>query len=485
MSSSSPSHTAAPISLARVLRNSSVMVAQQILVNLITIFVIGYIARKLGATDYGVFTLAFTYVSIFKIFTGMGLRSIAVREVARAKSQGSVIASQIAGLRLLLSVAATAAALAILLLMGYPLDTRIAVFLALPTLALEVIATAAKDVFQAFEQMEYIAVVDLAVRLATAAGSVAILLAGGGLYSVVAAYSLGSFIAAGMGLIICRRRFFPLSAIWAATEWGPQLRAGLPFALIGLLSSLYINIDVLLLSKLTDSAAVGMYNAAMHLVYRATFLADALATAAFPALAASYDNDRGRAELVLRKLTFLALLLGIPAAVAGTVGAPLIIRLIFGPEYQPAIPVFRAGVWVVPLMFLTVLLNYALGAIHRQHQVAVISGLCLVTNVGLNLFMIPQFREMGAAVSTVITELVALIMFVTLARRGFHRVFDSRRTIRLLSVSVFIGAAGIFAAQLHPLAGIILVSVLYGIGLPLCRIATIADIRKLVRREII
>jgi O-antigen/teichoic acid export membrane protein len=460
------------------------MVTQQVVINLITIFVVGFIARRLGSSRYGMFTLAFTFVSIFKIFTGMGLRALTVREVASARAGGRRFASRVLGLRLLLALLAVCAALGVVFLLGYPLETRLAIAIALPTLLLEVPATAAKDVFQAFERMEYVAVVDLAVRLTTAVGAVSVLLLGFGLYAVVLAYAAGSLVAAVLGLILCRRRFIPLRPDFSREEWQAQLRAGLPFALTGLLSSLYIHIDVLMLSKLSDSAAVGLYNAATNLVYRLTFLSDALATAAFPALSATYWVDRPRAESILRRLTFFNLLLGIPAALLGTFAAEGIILLIYGAQYASAIIVFRVAVCVVPLMFLTMLLNYALGAIRRQHLVAGISAANLAFNVGLNLVLIPRFNELGAAMATVATEVFALMLFVLAARRGFHRIFDTGRTLRLLLAGVLAAAGGTAALRIHPVLAVVTSGALFAAGVVALRAATPADLRRLLRREL-
>jgi len=49
------------------------------------LFLIIYVARILGATEYGKFTFALAFVSLFAIFSDFGISTITTREIARDK----------------------------------------------------------------------------------------------------------------------------------------------------------------------------------------------------------------------------------------------------------------------------------------------------------------------------------------------------------------------------------------------------------------
>ncbi|MBU4078308.1 oligosaccharide flippase family protein, partial [Patescibacteria group bacterium] len=51
------------------------------------LFLIIYVARILGATEYGKFTFALAFVSLFAIFSDFGLSPIVTREFAREKEK--------------------------------------------------------------------------------------------------------------------------------------------------------------------------------------------------------------------------------------------------------------------------------------------------------------------------------------------------------------------------------------------------------------
>ena len=49
----------------KIIKNSIWLIVQPLILNFISLFIIGYIARKLGQSDYGKFIFAFGFVSIF------------------------------------------------------------------------------------------------------------------------------------------------------------------------------------------------------------------------------------------------------------------------------------------------------------------------------------------------------------------------------------------------------------------------------------
>jgi len=67
------------------------------------LFLIIYVARILGATEYGKFTFALAFVSLFAIFSDFGISTIATREIAREKEKEKEFPSFLS-LKLVLSI---------------------------------------------------------------------------------------------------------------------------------------------------------------------------------------------------------------------------------------------------------------------------------------------------------------------------------------------------------------------------------------------
>jgi O-antigen/teichoic acid export membrane protein len=98
----------------------------------------------------------------------------------------------------------------------------------------------------------------------------------------------------------------------------------------------------------------------------------------------------------------------LPMAVGGALAAEPIIRLVYGPEFSPAVAPFRILAWSV----LTVYANAAFAFLllargrDRRYLVAVAAGAAV--NMGLNLIAIPLAGMIGAALVTMVSELTVL-----------------------------------------------------------------------------
>jgi O-antigen/teichoic acid export membrane protein len=87
-----------------------------------------------------------------------------------------------------------------------------------------------------------------------------------------------------------------------------------------------------------------------------------------------------------------------------------IIRLLYGDRFAPAAGATRLLVVGAALMSLTVLGIFLLTAAGKQRYYPGIALLGLALNVGLNLVLIPKMSYDGAAVSTVVTSAVTVVL---------------------------------------------------------------------------
>ena len=70
----------------RIAKNSLVLLASNIISNILGFFYLMYIARYLGAEGFGILSFALAFTGIFSVFSDLELGPLTVREVARDKS---------------------------------------------------------------------------------------------------------------------------------------------------------------------------------------------------------------------------------------------------------------------------------------------------------------------------------------------------------------------------------------------------------------
>lgn len=203
------------------------------------------------------------------------------------------------------------------------------------------------------------------------------------------------------------------------------IRSAMPFGLMAVATLLYYRLGTLLLGAVGSPSATSSYTVASTLAFGLLMVPNAITTGLLPRLSAqSAESDR--VKTTRRALRWTVLICLLVSAVAASV-APYVLRYGFAPRYEDAL---------VPLLVLlagTVVIgaNGILGTILIAHRhatvVAVQVGVSLVVNVALCAALVPRFGADGAAVSTLVTELVALVLLVAATQRFVPSLFQRRR----------------------------------------------------------
>jgi len=135
---------------------------------------------------------------------------------------------------------------------------------------------------------------------------------------------------------------------------------------------------------------------------------------------AAGTTGRSRPELTRTTQLALKTLLGLafPIAVGTTILAEPLIRLIAGESYLPHSAIaLQILIWFLPFSFMNSLLQYVLIAVNQQRFITASFVGATAANAGLNLLLIPHLSYVGAAVTTILSEIVLLGAFLSAVRR--------------------------------------------------------------------
>lgn len=182
--------------------------------------------------------------------------------------------------------------------------------------------------------------------------------------------------------------------------WRELVDDVLPIGAAVVLSALYFRIDVLLIAWWTGSEEVGAYNAVFRVVEALRLFPAAVLAVALPRLSRATSNkDVVRLGAALGGVSALA------AAVVWAL-AGWLIPFCYGPGYSWGVPAFRVLLLAFPLMSLNYALTHQLIGWNRHRGYAVLCAAALAFNVALNARLIPELSILGAAWTTVWTELL-------------------------------------------------------------------------------
>jgi len=196
------------------------------------------------------------------------------------------------------------------------------------------------------------------------------------------------------------------------------LKSGLSFLLVGGASLLNAQVDVVLLGFFREPTDVGIYRVAAQAAFLAFFLAQVMYVVVIPKLARSIER-KNKAELrnEFRKARLIGTLgAGLVLMIYLLFGRP-VLQFVFGPE-------FVAGWLVLIILCMGAVLKTAAGPLeallsmgNQEHRMSQVLWLSVITNVILNLILIPAFGIEGAASSTAVTAILVPLLLAPLARK--------------------------------------------------------------------
>jgi O-antigen/teichoic acid export membrane protein len=393
-------------SIERVAKNSLWSGIQPLLLNVVSLFVIGYIANRMGKENYGRFVFAFALIAVFTPIAQMGLRPITVREIASQRNHYSQLLANMLTLRVLLAFLTFWVVVLAVNIMNYPPATLVLVYFAGITLFFNSIATTLFDVFQALEQMEYVAYSNFISGLILTALSVIVVYLGYGIASLTATYVFGSFVLMIAAVYYFARTYHLPKFLFNLVLFREMLRKAFPFFIIGTVSVVNAKIGLIILSKLSGESAVGLFGAASNLTDRLNIIPDSVATAIFPAIASLYESSREEVTQLFERFSNYLLLMGLPIAFGTSILSHEIITFIYKEKYLGASPTLSILAWTTPFLFVRLLQAYTLGAMKLQNWEFKLSLAAMIINVVLSALLIPFFNEEGVAMANLASAVI-------------------------------------------------------------------------------
>lgn len=378
--------------------------------------VVVLLARAGGPRELGVVQFALTLTSLLPFY--YGVPSLLAREVGRRPDEsrrwvevGTLLAVLFGGAFLLvLPVGAWA--------VGASSVTVAAIALGALGMVFDGIARVQFAAFWGWERMDLEAKITGVQEIVYLAGTAVVLELGGGPLAALTVFAASRALGALGGWLVVGRHLGALPLPRAARgTLLPTIRQCTPFAVSDTLTLTYARFDAVMLGMWKGPVPVGLYQAATNLVLYFNVIARSINRALYPRMGRAWLADKPRfgnlRDVSLRTIAFI----GIPVAVASLLLAPRTIDFLYGPDFAPVVLTYQLLIVVIPVRMLGHTFSLSLAATDNQTPRTVAVSVAAVLNVVLNLYFIPRFSYLGAAVTTVICESALLVAYAVLLRR--------------------------------------------------------------------
>ena len=441
-----------------------------------SVLIIAYLTRYLGVAGYGAYATVFAYLSIFNVFVDLGLFVITVRDVARSPESEKVILGNMLGLRLALGVVVFSLACLIVLLLPYPPLIKAGVVVGSISQFLCSLNQIPLSLFQVRLVMYKATIADIVGRL-TALGVVwwFIHLKLSFLY-IVASAAIGNVVVFALSLlmsqiIVAIRPHFDLRL------WKRMLISALPMGVVIILSTIYFRIDTVMLSMMKGSYDVGIYGAPYKILEVFLVVPSIFMSSVLPVMTKAFAKDIKLAQNIFRKSFDFLSLAALPLIFGTAVIATPLMVLMAGKDFAMSGPVLMILSLALAGFFLNGAMIYTIIAANEQQRLIWPYVIATLFNIGANLFIIPKFSYFGAAATTVLTELLVLLIatYIVKKRLGFSlswRVFS-----RALLASIGMVIVLMLLSNLHVLWLVLIGTISYLGLLLITRAITKDDLR--------
>jgi O-antigen/teichoic acid export membrane protein len=363
------------------------------------------LARLLGARQYGVLAGAAALVAVVSQYSGLGSGLIFLRYVSpdptRFREYWGNILMAIGTFGTLVVIGLHIAGR---WLVG-PEGASILIFLALGDCICQQLTNCASQVFQAFEKMKYTAGLSLSVNLVrlVLAASMFLIFKTATARQWAMASLFVSVVAATAAFVMVTRRF-------GKPKFMPKLLAaraseGFVFALSGSTTTVYNDIDKVMLGHYGMNVANGIYSMAYRVVNIGAMPIVSIFAAAFPRFFREGAKGINHVEPYARNLLKKTAVLGLGIAACMFLCAPIIPHLV-GKGFADSVSALR---WLCLIPFFR---SFHLssgdaiaGAGHQKFRLLAQAS-AAGGNFLMNLYLIPHYSWVGAAWASLATDAI-------------------------------------------------------------------------------
>lgn len=389
-----------------IAKNTFWLFSGQMISRLLRAVIVIFSARLLGVADWGAFSYALGVAAFLTIFSDIGINALITKEASRnPELKDRYLSTAFFTKLFLLSI------LVISTVAFFPYLTNLKEAAALmPILifvfAFDTLRDLGSALSRALERMEIEAGINIFTNAAITILGFVFLIYYGTPESLAMAYAIGS----GLGLIAIfytlRHHFKNIFTHFDKKLVKDILQTAWPFGLLGIMGAINLNTDIIMVGWLRSATEVGFYSAAQKPIQLAYVIPTLLASSVFPIMARLAKLSPLLVKNILEKAVAGVLLVALPIVLLGVIFAGPIIQLLFGADYLPAVNTFRILMFTILIVYPSTLIGNAVFAFDAQRSFIGFVAVSAIGNVLFNFVLIPIWGIEGAAISTLITQII-------------------------------------------------------------------------------
>jgi len=459
-----------------VVKNTFWLFFAEIGIRLLKLVIFIYAARALGVSEWGVFSYAFALMSVFAVFSDIGINAVLTREAAKNNDHTPLIATGFF-LKVLLSIVTSLALLSTILLVKNDPTTKSLIIVMTVILFLDSMREFGYNLNRAVEKMEIEAMGKIIPTVILVIAGIIFIHYDKTALSLAYAYAVSSFIAVIMMYASIRSNLKGYLSDFNKKLLLPLFHEAWPLAIVSVFGVLLSNADTVILGWFKNSTEVGLYAAAQKPVQIIYLIPSLISIALLPTLTRLSSIDKEKMRIGLSKAINTSFVIALPLATGAALLGNQLIVLLFGDAFIKAGSIFAIMTAAVIVTTPGVIISDALFTEGRQKKTAVAIVIGTIANIILSFTLIPSMGMYGAAIAATGAQFASngYIIFVS---RKIPAIRFTLHIRKIVIASIAMAATILLLLPYLPFIALAILSVIvYGVILVLLKEESITDVK--------
>lgn len=391
-----------------ITKNISWLVGDKLIRLTLGLFVSGLLARVLGPEMFGRLNFAVALIAIFIPIATFGSEGIIVRELVRAKLSMNAVLGSAFYLRLALGFIAFILCNLLVLFVSEPNQEIYALTLIIGSS----LVFQAFDIFDCFFQSRVMSKYTVIARgigfFIASIIRIVILLTYPDIFLISITYLIEVVLSA-----VIQLYFGAVEGVFVSKlqpklkEVGLILLDSWPLAISGLSIMMYMRIDQIMIASMVGEEQLGQYSAALRFSETLYFLPSIFLVSFMPKIQMAFERSKKEYFHLLQKFFNWIVLAAYIVSISLTLVSSQLIHIVFGAGYEQAAAILSVHVWTLVFVYLGVAQNAWIIPNNKTKFALIETIVAAVSNVVLNLYLIPKYQALGAAIATLVSQFLA------------------------------------------------------------------------------
>jgi O-antigen/teichoic acid export membrane protein len=404
----------------RIVKNAVFGIGASLIGGLVYLVTVLIIARMVSVVEFGEYSFVLAFAMFFQLLADAGLPRMMIREIA--KDPESMVPVVGAGAALIWVVSTAVFLLVALIVAFLRIDTHVKIAALVMTMATMATFHSAgySAVLRAFEDNELNYAGFVAQKILLLGFVIVAIKLKMGLVGFVTAHLVSNVLLWNFYHIIVSRLYARVPLRVDLSLWKSLLIAALPMGGGVMLRQLALQLDILILTWMTNLTTVGLFSGPYRISMALRTIPQNLALPLYPLYSRTAHLSPERFKEAYQWSVKFFALISIPLAAFFIAWSKPILRLALGAKFLPALPAMQLlGLGLVPF-FISTLFQYLFAALDEQKRFLISTCGGSALRILLLVLLIPRFGFAGPAMAFVCAEtaIVGIWMF-QLARLGF------------------------------------------------------------------